>query len=213
MKESVKEKINQIELPNTLHERCVSGINQAEREMEDNKMNYKKVIRGIVAAAAVLGVCVLTTNYEAIGSATKGFFRDITGWNGAVVGTEYMQETEELKVEVVTVTTEQAYTTLALEVTLTEKEQIPWNCIEEIVLGNYKIVDANGKDVVIVENANAEGQKAEIIDGLAQIDILIEELEENVEYTLLIESFYGMKKADATLKITGNWEYKLVKNQ
>lgn len=209
MKESLKEKINQIELPNKLHERCMGGINQAKREMEDNKMNYKKVIRGIIAAAAVLGVCVLTTNYEAIGSATKGFFRDITGWNNAVVGTEYVQATEELKVEVVAVTTEQAQTTLALEVTLTEKEQIPWNCIEEIVLGSYKIVDANGKDVIVVENTNAEGQKTEIIDGLAQIDVVVEQLEQNVEYTLLIESFYGMKKADAPLKITGNWEYKL----
>ena len=209
MKESLKEKINQIELPNKLHERCMGGINQAKREMEDNKMNYKKVIRGIIAAAAVLGVCVLTTNYEAIGSATKGFFRDITGWNNAVVGTEYVQATEELKVEVVAVTTEQAQTTLALEVTLTEKEQIPWNCIEEIVLGSYKIVDANGKDVIVVENTHIEGQKANIFDGMVQIDIVVEQLEENVEYTLLIESFYGIKKADAPLKITGNWEYKL----
>ncbi len=212
MKESVKEKINQIELPNTLHERCMSGINQAKREMEDNKMNYKKVIRGIVAAAAVLGVCVLTTNYEAIGSATKGFFRDITGWNNAVVGTEYAQATEELKVEVVAVTTEQAHTTLALEVTLTEKEQAPWNSIEEIVLGSYKIVDADGKDVAVVENTHIEGQKANIFDGMAQIDVVVEQLEGNVEYTLLIESFYGIKKADAPLKITGNWEYNLVKN-
>ena len=150
-------------------------------------------------------MCVLTTNYEAIGSATKGFFRDITGWNNAVVGTEYAQATEELKVEVVAVTTEQAHTTLALEVTLTEKEQAPWNCLEEIALGSYKIVDAVGKNIVVVENINIEEQEVNVTDGMAQIDIVVEQLEENTEYTLVIESMYGMKKADLPLKITGNW--------
>lgn len=209
MKESLEEKINQIEIPDALHERCISGIKQAKVEMED-KMNKKKIIKGIVAAAAVLGVCILTTNYEAIGSATKGFFKDVTGWNGAVIGSEYLQATEELKMEVVSVMTEQGNTKVSLELEFTQKEQAPWNCLEEIALGSYKIVDALGKNIVIVENTNIEEKKVRVINGMAQIDLLVEQLEENTEYTLVIESLYGMKKADLPLKITGNWEYTVI---
>ncbi len=205
MKESLEEKMNQIEIPNVLHERCVSGIKQAK--MEDNQMNKKKIIKGMVAAAAVLGVCILTTNYEAIGSATKGFFKDITGWNGAVIGTEYIQATEEIEMEVIAVTTEQGDTKLSFELTFTEKEQVPWNCTEEIAFGSYKIVDAVGKNIVVVENTPMQEQTANVNDGMAQIDIVVEKLEENTEYTIVIESLYGIKKADAPLKITGNWEY------
>lgn len=207
MKESLEEKMNQIKVPTTLHTRCMMGVNCAKKEREENQMNKKRLFRTVLATAAVAGVCILTTGNTAIGNTVKGFFKDVVGWNGAVVGTEYLQATEEIKIDVVQATVENGSTQLCLEVTFTEKEQIPWKYIEEMALGSYKILDEEGKEVVIVENEEAEGVKGTIVNGKTQIIFEIEQLVENTEYTMVIESMYGLKKADAPLKITGNWEY------
>lgn len=206
MRESLEEKMNQIEVPATLHNRCRVGINHAKKEREEIRMNKKKMIRTILATAAVAGVCILTTGNTAIGNTVKGFFKDVTRWDGAVVGTEYLQATEEIEMEVVKVTTEQNNTKLCLEVTFVEKEQIPWNCLEEIVLGSYKILDEEGKEVIVVENDLTEGVKGTIVDGKTQIVFKVEQLLEDIEYTIVVESMYGLKKADAPLEIKGNWE-------
>ncbi len=209
MKESLEKKINEIKVPTTLHNRCRMGINNAKKEREENQMNKKKMIRTVLATAAVAGVCILTTGNTAIGNTVKGFFKDVTRWDGAVVGTEYLQATEEIDMEIVTATTENGHTKLCLEVTFVEKEQIPWKYIEEMELGSYKILDEEGKEVIVVENDSTERVKGTIVDGKTQIVFEVEPLLEDIEYTIVVESMYGLKKADAPLEIKGNWEYTL----
>ena len=211
MRESLEEKMNQIEVPTTLHNRCRIGINNAKKEREERQMNKKNIIRTVLATAAVAGVCILTTGNTAIGNTVKGFFKDVTRWDGAVVGTEYLQATEEIKMDVVQASVENGTTQLCLEVTFVEKEQIPWKYIEEMALGSYKILDEEGKEIITVENEATEGVKGTIVDGKMQIVFEVEELLEDIEYTIVVESMYGLGKADAPLKITGNWEV-VVKN-
>ena len=211
MRESLEEKMNQIEVPTTLHNRCRIGINNAKKEREERQMNKKNIIRTVLATAAVAGVCILTTGNTAIGNTVKGFFKDVTRWDGAVVGTEYLQATEEIKMDVVQASVENGSTQLCLEVTFVEKEQIPWKYIEEMALGSYKILDEEGKEIITVENEATEGVKGTIVDGKMQIVFEVEPLLEDIEYTIVVESMYGLGKADAPLKITGNWEV-VVKN-
>ena len=211
MRESLEEKMNQIEVPTTLHNRCRIGINNAKKEREERQMNKKNIIRTVLATAAVAGVCILTTGNTAIGNTVKGFFKDVTRWDGAVVGTEYLQATEEIKMDVVQASVENGTTQLCLEVTFVEKEQIPWKYIEEMALGSYKILDEEGKEIITVENEATEGVKGTIVDGKMQIVFEVEPLLEDIEYTIVVESMYGLGKADAPLKITGNWEV-VVKN-
>ena len=205
MRKSLEEKVNQIEVPTTLHDRCRMGMNHAKKEREEIRMNKKKMIRTILATAAVAGVCILATGNTAIGNTAKGFFKDVIGWNGAVVGTEYLQATEEIKMDVVQATVENGSTQLCLEVIFTEKEQIPWKYIEGMALGSYKILDEEGKEVVIVENDGVEGEGT-VVNGKTQIVFEVEQLLEDIEYTIVVESMYGLKKADAPLEIKGNWE-------
>ena len=209
MRESLEEKMNQIEVPTTLHNRCRIGINNAKKEREERQMNKKNIIRTVLATAAVAGVCILTTGNTAIGNTVKGFFKDVTRWDGAVVGTEYLQATEEIKMDVVKASVENGTIQLCLEVTFVEKEQIPWKYIEEMALGSYKILDEEGKEVIVVENDAIEGAKGTVVNGETQIVFEAGQLMEDIEYTIVIESMYGLEKADAPLEIKGNWEYTL----
>ena len=206
MRESLEEKMNQIEVPITLHNRCKMGMDNAKKEREERQMNKKNIIKTILATAAVAGVCILTTGNTAIGNTVKGFFKDVTRWDGAVVGTQYVQASEEIEMEVVKAITENGNTQLCLEVTFVEKEEVPWKYIEEMVLGNYKILDEEGKEVFVVKNKATEGEKGTVANGETQIIFEVEPLEENIEYTMVIQSMYGLKKADAPLEIKGNWE-------
>ena len=152
------------------------GMDNAKKEREERQMNKKNIIKTILATAAVAGVCILTTGNTAIGNTVKGFFKDVTRWDGAVVGTEYLQATEEIDMEIVTATTENGHTKLCLEVTFVEKEQIPWKYIEEMELGSYKILDEEGKEVIIVENDAIEGIEIDSIrlgEGIADVKINI----------------------------------------
>lgn len=49
----------------------------------------------------MLVLCLCLTGVTALAATGKlqGFFSDITGWNGAVVGTSYEQATKELEVK------------------------------------------------------------------------------------------------------------------
>ena len=209
MKESLEKKINEIKVPTTLHNRCKMGMDNAKKEREERQMNKKKMIRTVLATAAVAGVCILTTGNTAIGNTVKGFFKDVTRWDGAVVGTQYLQATEEIKMDVVQASVENGTIQLCLEVTFVEKEQIPWKYIEEMALGSYKILDEEGKEVIVVENDAIEGAKGAVVNGETQIVFEVEQLLEDTEYTMVIQSMYGLKKADAPLEIKGNWEYTL----
>lgn len=159
--------------------------------------NFKKP----AIIAATLAVCFCLTGITALATMGKGFFKDKTNWNGVVVGTTYENATEELEVSTIV-----ENDVLTVTATMVEPEVFPYREIEELGLGTYQILDANGK--VVVEAVPTENSVMQ--DAKSMLSISVEQLTEG-NYKLVISSFIGEKKADQPLEIKGNWEYEFVK--
>lgn len=227
MKKKIEQELNKIVIPKELHERSRMGIENARSEIKwGNKMNkYLKRIAG-VAAAVVLSIGLIATN-PTLANTIQGFFKDITNWHGAVTGTEYEQATEEIDIKISNIFTESNKVSLPMEVTFENSDKAPFNAIEALTLGDFKIVDSSGNEInyeeIQLESASKKENGFEINDA----DMLLTEMENQTlgkrsfvasfilskehlrsggKYTLIINSFYGHKKADAPIEIKGNWK-------
>ena len=151
-----------------------------------------------MAAAVVCALCICLVGATAMASSGKlqGYFKDIIGWNGAVVGSSYEQATEEMEITVV-----EAAKQLSVEVKLLTPDVSPYSVIEQMAVGTYKIVDENGE--VLIE---ADGSEfADITDGKVQIHIPLEKVGGG-NYKLVISEMIGSSKADQPLSMSGYWE-------
>ena len=155
-----------------------------------NKANFN--FKKVVSIAAVIVLCLCAT----VAAANHfGAFKDVTNWTGAVVGTEYVQATDEIEV---TAVAEQG--TLTVTAVFLTPETAPYSEEEAFSVGSYQIVDAFGNVIV-----GGEGDDfVEIVDGEAVMTISLDGID-NGDYKLLISSFVGSKKADQPLKISGDW--------
>ena len=113
-----------------------------------------------------------------------------------MVGTEYVQATDEIDVIAVA---EQG--TLTITATFLTSATAPYSEEESLRVGSYQIIDGFG-DVVVEGEGNDFG---DIIDGKAVMTLSLEDIDHG-DYTLLISSFVGSKKADQDLEISGYWE-------
>ena len=144
-----------------------------------------------IAIAAVLTLCMV-----AAGAASHfGMFKDITNWSGAVTGTEYVQATDDIQLNV-----SATEDNLAITVTLLTPDTLPYSELETVSFCSYKIVDLSGQ--VIFQGKNSDF--FHIIDGTANISIPLNEIE-NGSYKLVVDAFSGAKKADNILRISGSW--------
>jgi len=180
---------------------AVGGINS--RYVEESETSYSSVkkmglfhIPRVAAAAIALCFCLTGITALAATGVLQGFFKDIFGWNGAVVGTVYENATDELNVST-------AYENRNLLVTVKAVEPgvAPYSEIETIRLKSFKIVDASGN--MVAENQSSDA--VDILDGEAKIVISLSSVSEG-EYKLIISEFEGGKKADQPLPISGEWE-------
>ena len=216
MRALIEEKLNGIEIPKELHESCAMGVKRAKEEMEENTMKMTKTKKGntinrmgrLAATAAVLAICFCVLNNTSMATGVKGFFKDVTRFDGAVVGTEYVQATEEIDVCIVTAAREQEKLLLSMEITFLNEAELPFRDIEELNLGKVQIVDKAGEKMVEITEEHIKSAIGTVSNGKAVINILVTEGEfhSGEEYTLVINSVYGSKKADAPLEMKGNWE-------
>lgn len=197
-KNKFKNKLCEIEMPKEMQERILKNCYMEMEEKIMNKNTAKNFFRKPMVAVASLALCVCLTGVTALAATGKleGFFKDITGWNGAVVGTSYEQATEEIEVNVVSVTDE-----LTIEATMVKPKEVPYSTLETLGVNSYEITDMEGK--VIVKGGTSEA--AEIANGQVSLSIPLEDLA-NGEYKLIVGSFVGGSKADQPLVISGNWE-------
>ena len=102
--ENLKSAAQEITMPEEMKRRIAHNCKQIETTMEEHNMNNRKnnsFFKKPVAVFAVLAVCLsLSVTALAAAGTLKGFFRDITNWRGAVVGTSYEQATDEIVVNV-----------------------------------------------------------------------------------------------------------------
>ena len=204
MKPIIEEKLDAIEIPENLHECCVTGVMKAKSEMEERNMN-KNQIKKTVAAAAVVLVCVLAVGNTTFADGIKGMFKDIVRFDGAVTGSEYVGATDEVRVTAgeVTVTDTEVY--VPVEITFLNLEAAPFKYIEWLEVDAFEILNADGEVAVSEKEANVV---CAVKDGCANLSLSVEagKLVAGESYTLVIESFEGCKKADAPLPVKGEWE-------
>ena len=148
----------------------------------------------VILAAVVLCVSLSATALATTG-VLKGFFKDVTNWQGAVVGTSYEQATDEIDVSV-TVNGDE----LMVLATFVDPSIFPYREIEKLGIAAYSIEDMNGKTV-------KEGavESVEIADGKAAVSVQLDDIDSG-SYRLMITAFVGGKKAEQPLNISGNWE-------
>lgn len=176
-------------------------INKVE-EKNMNKTEKISWFKRTGAVAAMVAVCLVTVvNATPI----KGFFKDIMRFDGAVVGTEYANATNEIKITALKIENENV---LPLEIEFVDNNVFPFKSIEQLSVVKYKVVDKNSNEVCYEENLveNVENGKVIINLPLNKSNLI-----DGETYFLEIDNLKGLEKADAPLEITGNWNIKFVK--
>ena len=234
MSNRLKLEIEQIEIPTELHERSKSGIQAAASEMK-RRGNRQKIMKplGSVAAAAVLFIGVLAAVNPGFASTMQAFFKDITKWNGAVVGTAYNQATEEINITVSDLKVLDNELVLPLKVTFEQADKAPYNLTEALTLGEFT-VKSNTKDEVTADLIRVEPvstkeysfdieESHKLMSEIDSTEPTIREFKTNLvmdkellgsndTFTLIIHSMYGHRKGDAPLEIKGSWELEFSTN-
>lgn len=162
------------------------------------KQNMRKFFKRPAVAVATLAICVCITGVTALATTDKvnGFFKDILRWDGAVIGTEYEQATDELEITIGDVSEE-----INVEVKMVNSDIAPYSFFELFGIASYKIVDLDGN--VVVEGSATE--MAEITNGEINLKIPCNDLEVG-EYELVIDKMVGSSKADQPLGLSGVWK-------
>ena len=216
MKKIIEKELGNIEIPKELNKISEKGIKKASLEMRrrNNINKYIKRVSG-VAATFIIAITLIATSNNALANSIKGFFKDITNRNGAVIGTVYDQATEEIDIEIAKTIIKDNEISMKIEVTFKDISKPPYNVIEALTLGDFKIIDSlgnkinfkiNDEDKNLVE-VNNEDQSKRSFTG--NIVINKNNSISSDKYTLIINSFYGHKKADAPIEIKGNWKFDL----
>ena len=203
--EMLKQAAAAITMPEDMKRRIINNCTlQLSNTKENQTMtNRKKSMfprkpAAILAALAIL--LSLSVTAVAAPDVMKGFFRDITNWQGAVVGTSYEQATDEIAVSV-TVNGNM----LTVHAAIADPQMIPYVYAERLGIGEYKIKAENGRTV-----KKGSAESVEIINGTAAIAIPLEDLE-CFSYNLIISAFVAEAKAEQPLPLNGRWECTFVK--
>ena len=203
MEELLKKKMEEIKMTGAMQERILQNcLKETEKERTDlsmmEKKNNKRWFQKPLAVAAAFALCLTLGSVTALAANGKleGFFKDITDWRGAVTGTTYEQATDEITVNVIA-----EAGVLKVEAVFVEAEKAPYSEVEQLAIGKYRMIDANGD---IVDKGDT-GESVPVQDGQAVLTLNVEELPAG-QYTLQLQSFIGSKKADQPLSINGNWE-------
>ena len=179
---------------------CKTQISDSGKETGMNtKKNifYRKPAAVFVAVALCLSLSVTALASTGV---LQGYFRDITNWQGAIVGTSYEQATDEIGLEVTVNGNE--LTALA---TFFIPQDFPYREIEKLGIAAYRIVDANGN---VVKEGAAEA--VEVVNGQADIRIQLDDIDSG-SYVLIVTAFVGEKKAEQPLPVNGSWECGFIK--
>lgn len=201
--EKLSQVINEIEMSEQVKRRI---INNCKREMEGKLMSknkLKKVFKKPRVAIASMAVCFCLVGVTALAATGKleGYFKDIKRWDGAVTGTSYEQATDEINMNVVSVSDD-----VTVTVEMVNLNKAPYMTFEVFGIEEYKIVDVSGN--VIVESASTE--LVEINNGKVVMEIPISELPSG-DYSIVVSKFVGSSKADQPLVLNGTWECKFTR--
>ena len=189
-------------------------LNEEIKNMEVHAMSKpKSIMKRAVGIAAVLALCIVTGTMTPLANSIRGFFSDIVRFDGAITGTQYENATNDIKVNVLELTSENGNIIIPLGLTFENPTEAPFPYIQEVAVSEYKIHDSNNKEIIKTKLSAEDGDKGTVSDGKVLVNLSLNEakLKSGEEYTIVIEKMYGLAKADAPLHITGTWVCKFVK--
>ena len=203
--ENLKSAAKEITMPEEMKRRIAHNCKkQIVNTMEEHTMNNRKnnsFFRKPAAVFAALAVCIsLSVTALAATGVLQGFFRDITNYSGAIVGTSYEQATDEINMDVTVNGNE-----LTVLATFADPQIAPYVYAEQLGIAQYRIVDGNGKEV-----KEGSTDSAEVVNGQAAVNIELDDISSG-NYKLIVTAFVSEKKADQPLNINGNWECEFFK--
>ena len=183
--------------------------NMEERTMSKPKITTKRTL----AIAAVLALCLVTVCMTPLANSIKGFFSDIVRFDGAITGTQYENATNDIKVDVLDVTSENGNVIIPLELSFENPTEAPFPYIQEVAVSEYKILNNNNKEIIKTKLSAEDGDKGTVSDGKVLVNLSLNDskLKSGEEYTIVIDKMYGLSKADAPLHITGTWECNFIR--
>ncbi len=201
-REKIAEAVENIELRHVQEAANISDMQKGERGCKWKRAK-------ITAAASVLLCTVLYLQVPAIGDSLHGFYQDaVRWWDGAVVGTEYKNAAQEIKIKASAAVFQEGKLVLPVEITFLEMEQMPYRYLAggEAALGDYQILDASGTEVYAAHGRQEaagilEDKKAVLMQPVDADTLLKGEV-----YRLVVTSVYGIQKAEQPLKMQGYWE-------
>jgi len=199
MNEPITSKLHEIPIPANLHDRCEAGIDRAAHEKKGH-ITMLKFRKSTVAAAValVLTAGLLTAGGITYADSIRGAFSDVTRFDGAVVGTEYHNATEEIEV-----TAESDGEIVIVNARFLYPADAPYAFISELSLRNVTLTDSSGTKLMTV----AETEITPIENGSVSVAIPMGtvSLSPDAEYTLTFDTAVGHEKADQPLPMSGNW--------
>ncbi len=184
-------------------------LNEEFKNMEERTMSKPKItIKRTMAIAAVLALCLVIVCMTPLASSIRGFFSDIVRFDGAITGTKYENATNDIKVDVWELTSENGNVIIPLELTFENPTEAPFPYIQEVAVSEYKIFDSNNKEVIKVKLPAEDGDKGTVSGDKVLVNLSLNDakLKSGEEYTIVIDKMYGLSKADAPLHITGTWK-------
>ena len=203
-------KITELEERMKGHAKITKSIISAPFDLktEINKVEGKNMskprnitwLRKVSTVAAVVTVCAITV---VSAGAIKGMFKDVKRWDGAVIGTEYVNATNDIEMNI----TETKAEYISLDINFENPNEAPFAFLEEVAITDYKILDNNDKEVLEVNSTVENGVKSKVENGKILIELPTnDKLDNDENYKLVIDTVYGLAKAEQPLKITGTWE-------
>ena len=199
MNEHIASQLNEIPIPTDLHDRCELGIHRAAHEQKGHIIMLKFRKNTVAAAVAlVLTFGLLTAGAVTYADSIRGSFADVLRFDGAVVGTEYNDATEEIAVAA-----EAVGDTVTVNAQFLYPADAPYAFITELSLQNVTLTDSSGAKLLTLE----ETEQAVIENGSAAIAIPTGTvtLSPDGEYTLTFDTAVGHAKAEQPLPMSGNW--------
>lgn len=194
----------------------IRHIQEAEYYSASNNIKISKGIWTKTAAASAVILCAASVYfcYPAIAGSSNGFLKDIIRWwDGAVVGSEYENATDEIRITTSKAIVEKGNAVIPLEITFLEmgnKEPYIYLIGGEVSLGDYHIADAEGNE--LYSKRGQQETSGLLKDGTASFmqPLDIHTLSKDTKYKLVIESIYGLQKAEQPLKMKGKWECEFI---
>jgi len=198
--EKLKSAAETITMPEEVKRRiarnCKTKISNSRKEIIMKTNNSPTFFRKPAAVFVAAALCLsLTVTTLAATGVLKGYFRDITNWQGAIVGISYEQATDEIGMELTVNSNE-----LTALVTFLNPQDLPCRETEKLGIAAYGIVDANGD--VVKEGA---AESTEVVNGQAAVSIKLDDIDSG-NYKLIVTAFVSEKKADQPLHLNGHWE-------